>query len=108
MLRRFPDRIYHVHAKDATLTLNGRAGLLSGYWPSGDPRRGWQFRSPGRGGIDWDAILRTLNEIGYDGPVAVDWHDPGMDREFGAADAIQFLQRADFDPPARGPQVFRG
>ena len=108
MLRRFPDRIYHVHAKDATLTLNGRAGLLSGYWPSGDPRRGWQFRSPGRGGIDWDAILRTLNEIGYDGPVAVDWHDPGMDREFGAADALQFLQRLDFDPPARGPQVFRG
>ena len=107
-LRRFPDRIFHVHAKDATLSLNGRAGVLAGYWPSGDPRRGWQFRSPGRGGVDWDAILRCLNEIGYDGPLSVDWHDPGMDREFGAADAVQFLQRMDFDPPARGPQVFRG
>jgi sugar phosphate isomerase/epimerase len=101
-LRRFPDRIYHVHVKDAVLTLNGRTGVLSGYWPSGDPRRGWQFRSPGRGGIDWDAILRTLGEIGYDGPLSVDWHDPGMTREFGAADALQFLQRIDFDPSPRG------
>jgi sugar phosphate isomerase/epimerase len=106
-LRRFPDRIFHVHVKDAVLTLNGRAGVLAGYWPSGDPRRGWQFRSPGRGGIDWDAILRTLNEIGYDGPLSVDWHDPGMSREFGAADAVQFLRRLDFDPPPR-PQAFRG
>jgi sugar phosphate isomerase/epimerase len=98
-LRRFPDRIYHVHVKDATLTLNGRTGILSGYWPTGDPRRGFQFRSPGRGGIDWDAIVRALNEIRYDGPLSVDWHDPGMSREYGAADAVQFLKRLDFDPP---------
>lgn len=107
-LRRFADRIYHVHIKDAVLTLTGRTGVLAGYWPSGDPRRGWQFRSPGRGGVDWDAVLRVLNEIGYDGPLSVDWHDPGLDRDFGAADAVQFLQRLDFDPPARGPQLFRG
>jgi sugar phosphate isomerase/epimerase len=107
-LRRFPDRIFHVHVKDAILMLNGRTGVLSGYWPSGDPRRGWQFRSPGRGGIDWDAILRTLNEIGYDGPLSVDWHDPGLDREFGAADAVRFLKQLDFDSPPRGPQAFRG
>lgn len=100
-LRRFPDRIYHVHIKDATLTLNGRAGILGGYWPSGDPRRGWQFRSPGRGGIDWDAIVRALNEIGYDGPLSVDWHDAGMSRDYGAADAVQFLKRLDFDPPRK-------
>lgn len=106
-LRRFPDRIFHVHVKDAVLTLNGRAGVLPGYWPSGDPRRGFQFRSPGRGGVDWDAILRALNDIGYDGPLAVDWHDPGMNREYGAADAVQFLKRLDFDPPPR-PHAFRG
>jgi sugar phosphate isomerase/epimerase len=107
-LRRFADRIYHVHIKDAVLTLTGRTGVMAGYWPSGDPRRGWQFRSPGRGGVDWDAILRVLNEIGYDGPLSVDWHDPGLDRDFGAADALQFLKRLDFDPPHRGPQLFRG
>jgi sugar phosphate isomerase/epimerase len=107
-LRRFPDRIYHVHIKDAQLTLNGRAGVLAGYWPSGDPRAGWQFRSPGHGGIDWPAIIRTLNAIGYDGPLSVDWHDPGMDREYGAADALRFVKGIDFDPPAHGPKAFRG
>ena len=107
-LRRFPDRIFHVHIKDATLTLNGRAGILTGYWPSGDPRRGFQFRSPGRGGIDWEAIIRGLNEIGYDGALSVDWHDAGMDREFGAAEACQFVKRLDFDPPSHTRQAFRG
>ena len=107
-LRRFADRIYHVHIKDAVLSLNGRSGVLAGYWPSGDPKRGWQFRSPGRGGIDWEAIIRTLNEIQYDGPLAIDWHDPGMDREFGAAEAYKFVRQLDFDPPSRGPHVFRG
>jgi sugar phosphate isomerase/epimerase len=101
-LRRFPDRIYHVHVKDAQLTLNGRAGILAGYWPSGDPRAGWQFRSPGHGGIDWPAIIRTLNAIGYEGALSVDWHDPGMDREYGALDACRFVKAIDFDPPQRG------
>ena len=100
-LRRFPDRIYHVHVKDAILTLDGRAGVLAGYWPSGDRRAGWQFRSPGHGGIDWPAILRTLNEIGYDGPIAIDWHDPGMDREYGAADACRFVKSLEFEPRRR-------
>jgi sugar phosphate isomerase/epimerase len=107
-LRRFADRIYHVHLKDAVLSLDGRAGLMSGYWPSGDARRGWQFRSPGRGGVDWEAVIRCLNEIGYDGPLAVDWHDPGMDREFGAAEAARFARQLDFDPPNTGRNAFRG
>ncbi len=106
-LRRFADRIYHVHVKDAQLTLNGRAGILGGYWPSGDPRSGWQFRSPGHGGVDWPNILRVLNEIGYDGPLSVDWHDPGMDREFGAADACRFVKAIDIDPPERGARPSR-
>ena len=107
-MRRFADRVYHVHIKDAVLTLDGKAGVLAGYWPSGDSRRGWQFRSPGRGGIDWEAVIRALNEIGYEGPLSIDWHDPGMDREFGAKEACDFVKRLDFDPPPRGPQVFRG
>jgi sugar phosphate isomerase/epimerase len=106
-LRRFHDRIYHVHIKDAQLTLNGRAGVLAGYWPSGDPRAGWQFRSPGHGGIDWISIIRSLNAIGYDGPLSVDWHDPGMDREYGAADALRYLKGIDFDPPPHGAKTHR-
>ncbi len=106
-VRRFANRIYHVHIKDAALTLNGRAGLLTGYWPSGDPRRGFQFRSPGRGGVDWESIIRALNDIDYDGPLAIDWHDAGMDREFGAAEACEFVKRLDYDPPAHR-RAFRG
>jgi len=97
-VRRFPDRIYHVHIKDASLSLNGRSGLLNSALPPGDPRRGWDFRSPGHGGIDWEALMRALNAIGYDGPLSVDWSDPGMDRDFGAGDACHFVKRLNFPP----------
>jgi len=107
-LRRFPERIYHVHIKDVVLNLNGKNGILGSYLPLGDPRRGWDFRSPGHGGIDWEAIIRALNDIGYDGPLAVEWKDPGMSREYGAEDACQFIKRLDFDPaPGSGNDSFR-
>jgi sugar phosphate isomerase/epimerase len=106
-LRRFPERIYHVHVKDAALTLNGRSGVLNSYLPPGDPRRGWEFRSPGRGGVDWESLVRALNEIGYDGPLSVDWRDPGMRPEFGAEDACRFVKQLDFDPPPRESGAFR-
>lgn len=101
-IRKFGDRIYHVHVKDAILTLNGRTGLLNGYLPSGDPRRGWQFRTPGRGGIDWEAVVRALNDVGYTGPFAVDYHDRGMDPEYGAREACEFVKRLDFPPATTG------
>lgn len=97
-VRRFGDRIYHVHIKDALLTLNGRAGVLNGYLPSGDSRRGWQFRCPGRGGIDWESVIRALNDAAYIGPLAVEYHDKGMDREAGAREACEFVKRLDFEP----------
>ncbi len=97
-LRHFPDRIYHVHIKDAVLNLNGRNGLLGSYLPSGDPRRGYEFRSPGHGGIDWEAVIRALNDIGYNGPLSVEWKDSGMNRDFGAEDACRFVKRLDFEP----------
>ncbi|MFM8282934.1 MAG: sugar phosphate isomerase/epimerase family protein [Planctomycetaceae bacterium] len=99
-LRAFPDRIHHVHVKDAITTLNGRAGILGSHLGFGDPRRGWDFRSPGRGAIDFEEIVRTLNQIGYEGPLSVEWEDSGMDREHGAAEAVEFVRNLDF-PPAR-------
>jgi sugar phosphate isomerase/epimerase len=100
-LRRFGDRIYHVHVKDVAVTLNGRSGLLGSYLPYEDPRRGWQPRCPGRGGLDWEAIVRALNAIGYAGPLAVEWADRGMERTAGAEEACRFVKRLDFDPPSR-------
>jgi sugar phosphate isomerase/epimerase len=97
-VRRFPDRIYHVHIKDAAVTLNGKSGLLNSYLPYGDPRRGWDFRSPGRGGIDWESFIRVLSEVGYEGPLAVEFKDAAVEREFGAEEACQFVKRLDFEP----------
>ena len=95
-LRAFPDRIYHVHIKDAIVTLNGRSGILSSHLNFGDPRRGWDFRSPGRGGVNFEEIIRALNQLGYTGPLSVEWEDSGMDREAGAREAAEFVKRLDF------------
>jgi len=99
-IRAFPDRIYHVHMKDAAVTLDGESGILASHLPFGDHRRGWDFRSLGHGGVDFDGIIRALNDIGYDGPLSVEWEDSGMDREFGAAEAAEFVKRVDFAPSA--------
>ncbi len=101
-VRRFHDRIYHVHLNDVTIRLNGRNGLLGSYLPAGDPRRGWDYRSPGHGGLDWEGLIRALNDSGYDGPLAVSWHDAGMNRDYGAEDACKFIKRLDFEPARRG------
>ena len=107
-VRHFRERVFHVHVNDLAVTLNGRSGLLGSYLPEGDPRRGWQHRSPGHGGLDWEAIIRALNEVGYDGPLAVYWQDAGMNRDYGGEDACRFVKRLDFEP-AQGPddQAFR-
>lgn len=95
-LRRFPDRIYHVHIKDAVLNLNGRNSLWCAYLPSGDPRRGFDFRSPGRGGVNWESIIRALNDIGYAGPLTVECKDPAMQRDQSAEEACKFVKHLDF------------
>jgi len=100
-IRTFHDRIYHVHVKDAVTLLNGRNGILGSHLNFGDPRRGWDFRSPGRGGVDFEEIIRALNQIGYEGPLSVEWEDCGMDREHGAAEACEFVRHLDFAPSKR-------
>ena len=97
-IRSFPDRIYHVHMKDASVTLNGRTGILTSHLEWGDPRRGWDFRSVGRGGVRFEEIIRSLNAINYEGPLSIEWEDIGMDREQGAAEACQFVKNVDFAP----------
>ena len=97
-IRYFPKRIFHVHMKDASTTLNGRTGILTSHLRFGDPRRGWDFRSVGRGAVRFEEIIRALNAIGYDGPLSVEWEDSGMDREAGAEEAAQFCKNVDFQP----------
>ena len=80
--------------KDAIVTLNGRSGILASHLNFGDPRRGWDFRSLGRGGVNFEEIIRALNDVGYNGPLSVEWEDSGMDREHGAKEACEFVRTA--------------
>lgn len=99
-INEFPDRIYHVHVKDSRVQLTGRNSILSSHLDFGDHRRGWDFVSPGRGDVKWDRIVRALNRIGYQGPLSIEWEDSGMDREFGAPEALAMIRREDFTPSA--------
>ncbi len=95
-IREFPERIYHVHIKDAARTLDGRTGILASHLDFGKAGRGWDFRSPGHGGVNFEEIIRELNRTGYTGPLSVEWEDSGMDREYGAADASAFAHKLNF------------
>lgn len=97
-LKEFSHRIYHVHMKDAGLQLDGKTGILASHLDFGHTERGWDFRSLGHGGVDFEEIIRTMNQIGYDGPLSVEWEDSGMDREHGAKEACEFVKDVDFKP----------
>jgi sugar phosphate isomerase/epimerase len=97
----FADRIYHVHVKDSKKRLgDGRRSILGSHLNFGDPRRGWDFVSPGHGDVDFEELFRALNRIGYNGPLSIEWEDSGMDRDWGGPDALAFVRRTDFAPSA--------
>ena len=94
----FSTRIYHVHVKDSKKRLDGRRSILGSHLNFGELERGWDFVSPGHGDVDFEALIRALNRIGYSGPLSIEWEDSGMDREWGAQDALAFVRRTDFKP----------
>ena len=73
-------------------------GVFGGHMEFGDNRRYWNFRSLGRGKINFENIIRALNDIKYAGPLSVEWEDSGMDREQGATEACAFVKKVDFAP----------
>jgi len=96
---KFGDRIFHVHMKDVGWSDRPvEAGVFGGHTNFGDSRRFWDFRSLGRGKINFEEIMRALNRINYNGPLSVEWEDIGMDREYGAREACDFVRRVDFPP----------
>jgi sugar phosphate isomerase/epimerase len=96
----FADRIYHVHVKDSRRALDGRRSILASHLNFGEAARGWDFVSPGHGDVDFETLFRALNRIGYTGPLSIEWEDSGMDRDWGAPDALAFVRRTDFAPSA--------
>ncbi len=100
-IREFRERIFHVHMKDVYWSpTRTRGGVFGGHLDFGHPDRFWEFRSLGRGSIDFEAIERALNDIRYDGPLSVEWEDTNMDREFGATEACAFVRKLDFPKSA--------
>tara|TARA_B110000116_G_scaffold265314_1_gene274341 strand:- start:588 stop:1577 length:990 start_codon:yes stop_codon:yes gene_type:complete len=98
-IHRFSDRIFHVHMKDVGWSQTPKdAGVFGGHTDFGDRRRFWDFRSLGRGNIDFEEIIRALNRINYQGPLSVEWEDSGMDREHGATESAAFVKEVDFAP----------
>ena len=101
-LREFGDRVHNVHMKD--VWWSGRpteAGVFGGHTDFGVDGRYWDFRSVGRGCIDFEAIIRQLNWHGYRGPLSIEWEDAGMDREHGATESAAFTKRLDFETSGR-------
>lgn len=96
---RFSNKMYHAHMKDVGWSDRPTdAGVFGGHLAFGDRRRFWDFRSIGRGNIDFEEIIRALNRINYTGPLSVEWEDSGMDREEGAKEACAFVKNVDFKP----------
>jgi sugar phosphate isomerase/epimerase len=94
----YGDRIYHMHVKESVRNLNGRNGILASHLGFGDYHRGWDFVSPGRGGVPFERVFRALNTVGYEGPLSVEWEDNNMNREQGAPEALAMVRRLDLTP----------
>ena len=101
-IRTFADRMFHVHMKDVWWGHgDGTVGVFGGHIDFGDARRFWDFRSLGHGDIDFEEIIVALNDVGYKGPLSVEWEDCRMDREHGAREACEFIKGIEFEPSAR-------
>jgi sugar phosphate isomerase/epimerase len=92
-IKKFGDRIFHCHAKDAQLVkenlpMSGR--ISTGAWRR--PERGFRFRVVGWGDVDWKRVMTALLEVGYDYVLSYEHEDPVMSREDGCEKCIAFLK----------------
>lgn len=95
-LRDFADRVYNVHMKDVKINKDGKAGILGSHIEFGDTKRGWNFVSIGHGNVNFEEIIRELNQQDYLGNITIEWEDSGMDRMYGAKEALEFINRLNF------------
>ncbi len=98
-IRTFKDKIFHVDCKDAKKRLDGRNGVMASHLPFGSMSRGWDFISVGHGDVPWEDMIRMLNEVGYDGPISIEWEDAGMDRLVGGPEALEYISKLLWDVP---------
>lgn len=93
----FAERIFHCHMKDVWFGHgDGTVGVFGGHTDFTDGRRQWDFRSVGRGDVNFEEIIVALNDINYTGPLSVEWEDGRMDRFHGAKESCEFVRKIDF------------
>lgn len=96
-IREFGERIHHAHMKDVWWGHgDGTVGVFGGHTDFTDARRFWDFRSVGRGDINFEDIIVALNDVGYTGPLSIEWEDGRMDRFHGAKESCEYTRKVDF------------
>jgi sugar phosphate isomerase/epimerase len=70
-IREFADRIFHVHAKDARVDVDG----LNDHGILALPPKYHTPKLPGLGDVDWGEFFSVLTDARYDGPVCVEVED---------------------------------
>ena len=86
------ERILHVHAKVGEQVRHhvARSGLLAhGRWDR--PERGFRFRIPGWGDLNWKQLISELRLAGYDGVLAVEHEDPVIGPLEGLRKGLEYL-----------------
>jgi sugar phosphate isomerase/epimerase len=88
--QQYAKKIFHAHAKDTEILSDGsyRHGLFGRQidpvpWKSG----WWRYRIPGLGSIDWNALISTLQEAGYDNVLSIEHEDPVWE---GTEDKVKY------------------
>jgi sugar phosphate isomerase/epimerase len=87
------DRIYHVHAKDGEVVKHNvkRSGVLAtGPWDRID--RGFRFRIPGWGSVNWKTVITELTLVGYKHALSYEHEDVIMSRQDGIEKTVEFLK----------------
>ncbi len=90
-LRKWVDKVFHVHGKDATIAWD----IIKEYGIHGPKQFAWH-RTPGFGDSNWADIITILRQGGYKGTIDIEgWHDPVYRDELemtGQVHALRYLK----------------
>ena len=79
LLHEFGDRVRHVHLKDTEIISEKlyESGILGETHARsfGYGEGWWRYAIPGEGEVDWNQIVRRLEELGYDGVLSIELED---------------------------------
>lgn len=79
LLHEFGGRVKHVHLKDTEIIQEKlyESGILGESYGHtyGFGEGWWRYTIPGEGSVDWELVLRRLEEFGFDGVLSVELED---------------------------------